>query len=551
MLNVPSSDTEPIPNSLSLDFIEGLYADYLADPSAVSADWRDYFQRMNGSLPLGSPRLGPSFRPSSLFNPPAKTISGGVNGRHDLEMALLQDRVDQLVRAYRVRGHMVAKIDPLRMARAPQPELEPEYYGFTEADMERRFSTDTMRGPDISTLRRIVERLRNTYCRSIGVQFMHMDDLSVRDWLLDRMEATENRIKLTRDEQLRVLRRLTSATLFEEFIQKRFPGAKSFSLEGAEGLIPLLDLTIEKAGDQGIKEIVFGMAHRGRLNVLANIMHKSPQNIFREFADIDPKLHLGRGDVKYHLGYSSDWTTVGGQKVHLSLCFNPSHLEFVNPVALGRVRAKQDLAGNKERDEAMTLLIHGDAAFAGEGVVQETFNMSQLPAYSTGGTMHVVVNNQIGFVTSPVDGRSTTYATDIAKMLQIPIFHVNGEDPEAVAQVVRLAMDFRREFKRDVVIDMYCYRRRGHNEGDEPEFTQPLMYRAIKERKPVREGYLKRLLKLGQITKEEADAISKEMHEELEHELSVARSNDYVFRDDSNAGIWAGYVGGAKTTCPT
>jgi 2-oxoglutarate dehydrogenase E1 component len=552
MLNVPKSEPEASPSSLSLGFIEGLYADYMADPSSVSADWRQYFQKLaNGQRNGLPPRTGPSFRPSSLFNPPSKPGTNGVAGRHDLEMALLQDRADQLVRAYRVRGHMVADLDPLGMKRAPQPELDMEYYGFTEADLDRRFSADTIRGPGVLPLRRIIERLRTTYCRSIGVQFMHMDDLSVRQWLLDRMEGSENRITLKRQEQLRILRRLTSAVIFEEFIQKRFIGSKRFSLEGAESLIPLLDLTIEKAGDQGIKEIVLGMAHRGRLNVLANIMHKSAQDIFREFADMDPKLHLGRGDVKYHLGFSSDWTTQAGQKVHLSLCFNPSHLEFVNPVALGRVRAKQDLSHDVQREKAMTLLIHGDAAIAGEGVVQETFNMSQLAAYTTGGTIHVVINNQIGFVTPPEEGRSTTYATDIAKMLQIPIFHVNGEDPEAVAQVVRLAMDFRLEFKRDVVIDMYCYRRRGHNEGEEPSFTQPLMYRVIEQHKGVRDAYLERLLQMGEITKQEADAIVTELTEELEHELTAARSDHYVFREtQANTGIWKGYYGGRENEVP-
>jgi 2-oxoglutarate dehydrogenase E1 component len=311
-----------------------------------------------------------------------------------------------------------------------------------------------------------------------------------------------------------------------------------------------LDLTIEKAGEQGIQEVVLGMAHRGRLNVLANIIGKSPQEIFREFADIDPKLHLGRGDVKYHMGYSGDWVTDAGQNVHLSLCFNPSHLEFVNPVALGRVRSKQDRTGDVKREHTLGLLIHGDAAFAGEGVVQETFNMSQLEGYRTGGTIHVVVNNQIGFVTSPQDARSSTYATDVAKMLQIPIFHINGEDPEAVATVVRLAMDFRQEFQRDVVIDMYCFRRRGHNEGDEPSFTHPLMYQAIEKRKPVREVYLNRLLELGEVTKAEADQIVREQTQRLEKELSVAKSQDYVFRNDAHAGIWKGYVGGREADVP-
>ena len=546
MLNLSKSDhdTDLAPNSLSLGFIEELYASYLSDPKSVSADWRRYFKGMANGNGSAAPPRGPSFRPSSVFNPPCKVEVSGDGAVRELEMALLQDRVDQLIRAYRVRGHLVAKIDPLGMPRPHLPELDPEYYGFTEADMDRPFSTDTIRGPDVLTLRGILDRLRNTYCRSIAVQFMHMDDLSVRQWLQDRMEGTENRLTLSKQEQLRILTRLTDATIFEEFIQKRFTGAKSFSLEGAESLIPLLDLMIEKAGDQGIREIVLGMAHRGRLNVLANIMGKSPQEIFREFADIDPKLHLGRGDVKYHLGYSSDWVTVARNKVHLSLCFNPSHLEFVSPVAIGRVRAKQDRVGDVKREGIMTLVIHGDAAFAGEGVVQETFNLSQLAGYKTGGTIHVVVNNQIGFVTSPSEGRSSTYATDVAKMLQIPIFHVNGEDPEAVAFVVRLAMDFRREFQRDVVIDMYCYRRRGHNEGDEPAFTHPVLYRAIEKRKSVRDSYLDRLLELGEITRDEADRIAREQTKQLDEELSVARSDEYVARPQAHPGVWKGYVGG-------
>jgi 2-oxoglutarate dehydrogenase E1 component len=395
------------------------------------------------------------------------------------------------------------------------------------------------------TLRRILERLRNTYCRSIGVQFMHMDDLTVRQWLQVRMEGSENRLTLSRKEQLQILNRLTAAAVFEEFIQKRFLGAKSFSLEGAETLIPLLELAIEKAGEQRTDEIVLAMAHRGRLNVLANIMGKSTQQIFREFADIDPELHFGRGDVKYHLGHSTDWTTTSGRRVHLSLCFNPSHLEYVNPVAIGRVRAKQDRVEDSQRRRGLCLLIHGDAAFAGEGITQETLNLSQLDGYKIGGALHIVVNNQIGFTTSPSEGRSSTYATDVAKMLQIPIFHVNGEDPEAVAQVVRLAMDFRREFQRDIVIDMYCYRRRGHNEGDEPAFTQPALYRAIEKRKSVRDAYLDRMLKMGGITREEADQMIATLREKMEKDLSVAKSDSYVHRSDL-AGFWAFYIGGRE-----
>ncbi len=587
------SSIEPIEQkvgSLSLEFVEGLMADYLKNPESVSPDWRSYFNEIthgaggmdtggNGQQAIGGAsvgeypedkgaafdnglgnghdfavkQIGPSFRPASLFSPPrhfttvapAPAKPPAISQRQERRIAELQDRVDQLVRAYRVRGHLVARIDPLGLPRPELPELDPAFYGFTDADLDREFSTNTIEGPKSMTLRRIIERLRNTYCRSIGVQFMHMDDLKVRHWLQERMEGTENRLSLSRKEQLRILHGLTSAAVFEEFIQRRFLGAKSFSLEGAETLIPLLELAIEKAGEQKTDEIVLAMAHRGRLNVLANVMGKSPQQIFREFADIDPELHLGRGDVKYHLGHSTDMKTASGHRIHLSLCFNPSHLEFVNPVALGRVRAKQDRAEDAARQRAMLILIHGDAAFAGEGVIQETLNMSQLQAYEIGGTLHVVLNNQIGFTTSPSEGRSTTYATDVAKMLQIPIFHVNGEDPEAVAQVIRLTMDFRREFKRDVVIDMYCYRRRGHNEADEPQFTQPLLYQAIEERKSVREGYLDHLLKLGGIEREAADHIAAELRNQLDQELSVAKSEEYVHRPDI-ANFWAFYIGGRE-----
>lgn len=549
MLKTPPLPAAPLPSSLSLDFVEALYAEFVADPSSVPGDWQRYFQTFGG-VPRGrAVQLGPSFRPASVFHPAGAARAVAAEYR-ELELSLLQDRVDQLIRAYRSRGHMIAQIDPLGVARAERAELDPAYYGFTAADLERVFSVDTMRGSDALPLRRILERLRNTYCRSIGVQFMHVDDVALRQWLQDRMEGCENRLALDQAEQRRIWRRLNEAVIFEEFIQKRFTGAKSFSLEGAESLIPLLDLTIEQAGRHGVREIVLAMAHRGRLNVLANIMGKSAQEIFREFSDIDPKLHLGRGDVKYHLGYSTDWTTESGHSVHLSLCFNPSHLEFVNPVALGRVRAKQDRLGDDRRDEVMGLLIHGDAAFAGEGIVQETFNLSQLQGFATGGTIHVIVNNQLGFTTSPEEGRSSEYATDVARMLQIPIFHVNGEDPEAVAQVVLLALDFRRQFRRDVVIDMYCFRRRGHNEGDEPSFTQPLMVRAIEGRQSVRDSYLDHLLQLAGLTREEADRIAAEEAAELDRGLTVAKSKEFVFRSEAYTGVWKKYVGGRETHVP-
>lgn len=539
----------------SLAFVEGLYADYLKDPSTVPADWRAYFQQEAATLNGGANQIGPSFKPRSVFNaapthftPPKvqreTTSSVEKNGASAL---VSQDRVDALVRAYRVRGHMMARIDPLGLPRASQPELDPAFYDLEPSDMDRVFSSRTIFGAETLKLSEIIERLSETYCRSIGVQFMHIDDLEVKTWLQDRMEGTQNRVRLSREEQLRILVKLTDAVIFEEFIQKKYLGAKSFSLEGSESLVPLLSFAIERAALHGTNEIVLGMAHRGRLNVLANILGKSPRKIFREFEDVDPELYIGSGDVKYHLGHSSDYITASGKRVHLSLCFNPSHLEYVNPVVLGRCRAKQDRMGDELRSRKCSILIHGDAAFAGEGIVQETLNLSQLTAYATGGTIHVIVNNQIGFTTPPSESRSTTYATDVAKMLQIPIFHVNGEDPEAVAQVVQLAMDFRRTFSRDVVIDMYGYRRHGHNESDEPAFTQPLLYQAIAERSSVRDGYLEHLLTLGEVTREEADQIAIERREHLEVELSEARRADYVRVHDWLGGVWQGYQGGPET----
>jgi 2-oxoglutarate dehydrogenase E1 component len=543
-MNRLTSQPETPLNSFNLAFIEELYVNYLRDPSSVPPDWRRYFEQFLQDDGIAETQIGPSFRPTGLFNP---ADPGGVIRADDATLAQLQNRVDMLIRNFRVRGHLIARLDPLDRPLAHLPELNPEFYGFTEADMERRFSSETLHSDGPLTLREILNRLRNTYCRSIGVQFMHIDDLDVRRWLQQRMEGTENRLTLSREEQIRILTRLTDAVIFEEFIRKKFIGAKSFSLEGGESLIPLLELAIEKGGEEGLDEIVLAMAHRGRLNVLANIIGKSPREIFREFEDSDPELHLGRGDVKYHLGYSNDWRTASGRKVHLSLCFNPSHLEFVNPVAVGRMRAKQDRVGDTQRERGMVLLIHGDASFAGEGAIQETLNLSQLEGYTVGGTLHVIVNNQIGFTTAPSEYRSSPYTTDVAKMLQIPIFHVNGENPEAVAQVVRLSMDFRRTFKRDVVIDMYCYRRLGHNEGDEPTFTQPVLYRAIERRKPVREGYLEHLLTLGEVTREEADGIAARRREQLEKELSEARNEEYVPRPQTLGGVWKGYYGGPES----
>jgi len=541
------SEPESVPNVANLAFIEQLYAEFLRDPASIPQPWQAYFHAMAQGDRFGSAsRLGPSFRTRSIFDPPARGNSKGHGPAVTIDTQ--QDRVDQLVRAYRVRGHTVAQIDPLHHPRPHRPELKPGFYGFTRADMDRPFSSRTIHGPAARTLREILLLLRNTYCRSIGVEFMHIDEFHVRHWLQERMEGTQNRISLTRDEQLRVFTRLTDAVIFEEFIQKKYVGAKRFSLEGAESLIPLLDLAIEHAGEQGIEEIVIGMAHRGRLNVLANILGKSPRHIFREFEDIDAELDLGRGDVKYHKGFHGNWTTATGRELHLAMCFNPSHLEFVDPLVLGRVRAKQDRLGDTDRELSMGLIIHGDAAFAGQGVIQESLNLSGLPLYHTGGTLHVIVNNQLGFTTTPSEGRTARYATDVAKMLQSPIFHVNGEDPEAVAQVTRLAMDFRKTFRRNVVIDMYCYRRHGHNEGDEPSFTQPQLYQKIEARPSVRDGYLEHLLQLDGVSRADADRIAQHRRAVLEEALAGVRQEgpSISHRPSVLGRIWSQYTGGLE-----
>lgn len=550
---VPEPHAQTQPSAQNLQFIEHQYALYLLDRESVSPDWRDYFNDMqvDGESPSAEDLELP-FQRTSIFHRAGDSATVESTGSNSsgpkssgAESAILQERIDQLIRNYRVRGHIVAQIDPLGASRPQPAELDPSFYGFTAEHMKMEFSTECFGGAQRRTLEELLDWLKTTYCRSIGVQFMHIDSLQVRSWLMERMESTGNHIRLTRDEQVRILKRLGDAVTFEEFLQKKYVGAKSFSLEGAESLIPLLDMAIERAGNQGIGLVVLGMAHRGRLNVLSNIMGKRASRIFREFEDRDPERQMGRGDVKYHLGYSSDCTTQAGHEVHLTLCFNPSHLEFVNPVALGRIRGKQDHVGDYERRKSMGILIHGDAAFAGEGVAQETLNLSELSGYRTGGTLHIIVNNQIGFTTSASEGRSCTYATDVARLLQIPIFHVNGEDPEAVAQVVQLAMEFRERFQRDVVIDMYCFRRRGHNEGDEPAFTQPAMYDIIRRRKSVFESFLESMLTLNEVTREEANEIMARRATLLEDELAEARKDEYAHLTDSRGGTWNQYFGGS------
>ena len=530
-----SSDKPKNPNTLSLSYADRMWQSWHEDPDSVPQAWADWFAAQGGTSPSAA----------------------GYHTSGDAEDRALadQNKVDQLVRNYRVRGHRIAHLSPLADPPPPPPELTLEYYGFTDDDLDRVFSAGTLSPGDMLPLGEIRRRLQATYSRYIGVQYMHIDDLQAREWLQSRMEPCENRIELHPDVQKRILQRLLDAEIFEEFIQAKFLGAKRFSLEGAETVIPLLDMAIEHSGQQGLDKIVIGMAHRGRLNVLANIMDKNPRKIFAEFEDDDPEEFLGHGDVKYHLGHHSDWTTRQGDVVHLSLCFNPSHLEYVGPVALGRIRARQDRIGDKDHEKSMAILIHGDASFIGQGVTQETLNLSQLAGYEGGGALHVVINNQIGFTTDPDEARSTRYCTDVAKMLQAPVFHVNGEDPEAVAQVVSVALDFRKEWGRDIIIDMYCYRRRGHNETDEPAFTQPLMYDAIKKRDSVRKGYLERLTKSGEITDEMADEMAVERRKRLQELLDEVRETKTerkppVERRRVLGPVWREYQGGPEPGGP-
>ena len=560
-------------HSLSLDYVEALLAEYRRDPESIDDEWRRYFDALAEAGELDSGALEPSLEPPPLFGgngAPAAAPTTAATARPvsrptvrkpaddsapattpTLTAAIeLQRRVDDMIRNYRIRGHLFADINPLRNPPVLPEELELEGLGIKESDLDRTVSTAGIPGADTATVREVWERMRDTYCQYISAEFMHIDDLEVRTWLQERMEISRNRVHLNRREQVRILRKLIDAAVFEEFIQRKYLGAKSFSLEGAESLIPLLDLAIEKVAEQGAVEIVFGMSHRGRLNVLANIIGKPTRDIFREFEDLDAEQYTGGGDVKYHMGHSSDWTTDKGRRVHLSLSFNPSHLEFINPVAMGRVRAKQDRIGNELRDRAALFLIHGDAAFAGEGIVQESLNLSQLPAYHIGGAFHVVVNNQIGFTTPPESSRSNTYCTDVAKMLQIPIFHVNGEQPEAVAQVVNVALDFRERYRRDVVIDLYCYRRRGHNEGDEPAFTQPMLYDGIRARDPVRVHYLEHLLELGEIKPEEAEIYIQREEKRLEGALATARRMNEKTSPQAYDGVWNAFVGGRTEDIP-
>ncbi|MBX3452961.1 2-oxoglutarate dehydrogenase E1 component [Ferrovibrio sp.] len=524
-------------------FVEELYAKFVADPNSVDASWREFFGALGDSF--ASPAQAKS-QPSWQPNPPLvqledegllgsqgkaakaaeKALKGGASAADARAAALDTIRAAMLIRNYRIRGHLMANLDPLGIqAPGAHPELEPQSYGFTEADMDRPIFIDFMLGLETASLREILEILRRTYCSTIGVEFMHIYHQEQKAWIQQRIEGRDKEVHFTDEGKRAILNKLVEAEIFERFCHMKFTGTKRFGLEGGEALIPALEAIIKRGGQLGLKDIELGMPHRGRLNLLGNVMAKPYRAIFSEFKGMayHPDDFQGSGDVKYHLGVSSD-REFDGNKVHLSLAANPSHLEIINPVCLGKSRAKQTQLGDIEREQVLTVLLHGDAAFAGQGVVAECFALSELRGYRTGGTIHIIVNNQIGFTTNPSYSRSSPYPSDGAKVVQAPIFHVNGDDPEAVTHVAKIAIEFRQMFKKDVVIDLFCYRRHGHNETDDPSFTQPIMYRTIASHPTTRQLYAKRLVEEGTISEAGAEGMVTDFQNRLEEELEASKS---------------------------
>jgi len=456
------------------------------------------------------------------------------DGIDNLEEIEKQAKAIQLVNMYRVRGHLLANLDPLKPLAKYHPELDPNTYGFTVWDYDRQFITPRLAGLRTATLRDILDILQKTYCENIGVEYMHIQDPKEKQWLQDKMEPIKNQPAFTDEEKKHILYKLIQAENFEKFVDKKYIGHKRFSLEGSETIIPVLDYLLGLAAQEKVDELVLGMAHRGRLNVLANIIGKNLQEIFSEFEDIsDVDSVEGSGDVKYHLGASGVYETAYGDDINVSVASNPSHLEFVNPVVEGIVRAKQQMMNDSKRNKYIPVLLHGDAAIAGEGIVAETLNLSQLKGYSTGGTIHIIINNQIGFTTSPVDARSTVYASDVAKMVQAPIFHVNGDDPEATLLVTKLAYEYRMRFHKDVVIDVYSFRRLGHNESDEPAFTQPVLYKAIRNHPTVKNIYQEKLLNEKIVSADDVKAMESKIYDIMDKGYTKAHEREIAFKPDS------------------
>jgi 2-oxoglutarate dehydrogenase E1 component len=566
-------------NATNAAYVEDMQAQYERNPGSVSDEWRLFFDSLNDGRLRGQKSsernsgaaavLGPSWAmPLDQLSENSELISAltGDYGREEqtirgrlavraqsigFELSpaasyrATQDsiRARMLIRAYRVLGHLASDLDPLGLAeRKVHKDLKPETYGFTEADLDRPIFLDRALGLETATIRDLLKILRRTYCRKIGFEFMHITSPAQRAWIQERVEGEEKDIRFTVQGKRAILNKLIEAELFEKFCDVRYTGTKRFGLDGGEAMVPALEQIIKRGGNLGVKEIVLGMAHRGRLNVLANVMGKPHRAIFNEFkgGSWKPEEVEGSGDVKYHLGASSD-RTFDGNNVHLSLTANPSHLEIVDPVVLGKVRAKQDQHGCTpgERTPVLPLLIHGDAAFAGQGVVAECFGLSGLKGHRTGGSIHFVINNQIGFTTNPRYSRSSPYCSDVARMIEAPILHVNGDDPEAVVHCAKIAVEFRQKFQKPVVIDMFCYRRFGHNETDEPLFTQPIMYKKIKSHPSVTEIYSKRLAEEGVISADEVESMKKAFRERLEDEFKAAEGYK-PNKADWLDGRWAG-----------
>jgi 2-oxoglutarate dehydrogenase E1 component len=552
-------------------YIEDLQAKYAADPNAVDPEWQAFFRSLKddaGSLRTNGGR--PSWQRSDWPQRPACDLTAALDGdwarieqglgdkikgkarargvevsTKDVQQAARDSvRAIMLIRAYRMRGHLHANLDPLGLAvRQDHEELDPRTYGFSEADLDRKIFIDHVLGLEFASLNEIVAILKRTYCATMGVEFMHVSDPAQKAWLQERIEGPDKEITFTPEGKRAILNKLVQAEGFEKFLDVKYTGTKRFGLDGGESMIPALEQIIKRGGALGVKEIIFGMSHRGRLNVLAQVLAKPHRAIFHEFkgGSWTPDEIEGSGDVKYHLGASSD-REFDSNTVHLSLTANPSHLEIVDPVALGKARAKQDQHGctPEDRTAVMPLLIHGDAAFAGQGVVAECFALSGLKGHRTGGSVHFIVNNQIGFTTYPLYSRSSPYPSDVAKMIEAPIFHVNGDDPEAVVFAAKVATEFRQKFQRPVVVDMFCYRRFGHNEGDEPSFTQPLMYQKIRSHPSTLDIYSEKLAQEGVVTAEDVAAMKGEWRAQLEAEYESVQGYK-PNKADWLDGKWAGF----------
>jgi 2-oxoglutarate dehydrogenase E1 component len=527
-------DAPDLASRHNADYIDQLYRQYRSDPDSLPESWRAFF----AGFELGCGRLDGAAAPAPAAVA-APAPAAPERGQEPVE-ALFTLGVRDLVHSYRELGHFIATLDPLGHNRPHLPLLDLGEFHIQEADLGRHIGPSGFYGRTDGTLRDLIEKLRETYCRTIGVEYMYISDKSQRDWLAQRMEPISNQPRLDRRECQDLLGQLIAAQGFEEYLAAKYVGAKRFGIEGAESFIPMLNTIIDHGAALGVDQFVLGMAHRGRLNTLAHVLHKPYEMILSEFEGVLPNEDEGDGDVKYHLGYSHDRVAQSGRKVHVGLSFNPSHLELVNPVVEGIVRAKQHHLGDLLRTRVVPVLVHGDAAFTGQGIVLETLGLSEMPYWRTGGTIHIIINNQIGFTTMPKQARFTPYPTDVAKTIQAPIFHVNGDDPEACIWAARLAIAFRQQFHCDVLIDLWCYRRHGHNEVDEPTFTQPVMYRQIAGHPPVGDLYQKRLEQSGQITREDAHAMKHQLRQRLDQALETARQHRPQMFYPTLGGLWSG-----------